>query len=168
MREEEILDTVKELIRTLPRFSDGRIDYSRSEFAPVITVFVRSGDKLLLLRRSDKVGSYQGKWNTVAGYLDEIKPVKDKVLEELEEEIGVEESDISSITYGEPWEFKDSSIGRTWLITPVLVELKRRPEVKLDWEHTEFRWIELSELSQFETVPNLDKSWKKVKKGIED
>lgn len=164
MRDGKILNTVKELSRTLPRFPDGRIDYSQSDFAPVITVFVKFGGKLLLLRRSHKVGSYQGKWNTVAGYLDEIKPVREKVLEELEEETGVKESDISSITFGKPWEFKDSEIGRTWLIHPVLVELKRKPEVKLDWEHTEFRWIEPSELNEFDTVPNLNKSWEKVSK----
>lgn len=162
MKEEEILNTIKELSKSLPRFPDGRINYSQSDFAPVITVFVKSGDQLLLLKRSNNVGSYQGKWNTVAGYLDEAKPLRDKVLEELEEEIGVEEKDISSITYGEPWEFRDTDIGRTWLISPVLVELKRKPEVKLDWEHTELNWIKPRELNGFDTVPNLDKSWKKV------
>ncbi|MFW6185723.1 MAG: NUDIX domain-containing protein [Halobacteriota archaeon] len=166
MREDKILDTVKELSKTLPRFSDGRVDYSQSDFAPVITVLVKFKGELLLLRRSSDVGSYQGKWNTVAGYLDEIKPLKNKVLEELEEEIGVEENDISSITFGEPWEFKDSNIGRTWLISPVLVELKRRPEVRLDWEHTEFKWIDPSRLNDFDTVPNLDISWKKVSEGL--
>ncbi|MFO7966163.1 MAG: NUDIX domain-containing protein [Archaeoglobaceae archaeon] len=167
MREEEILDSVKELSKNLPRFPDGRIDYSRSHIAPVITVFVKFGAQLLLLRRSHKVGSYQGKWNTVAGFVDEVKPVKDKVLEELEEEIGVEESDISSITYGELWKFEDPDVGKTWLITPVMVELKQIPEVKLDWEHTEFKWIKPSELNHFDTVPNLDKSWEKVNEVYE-
>ncbi len=165
MREDEILNTVKELIKSLPKFPDGRIDYSHSDLAPVITVFVKSGNQLLILRRSDKVGSYQGKWNTVAGYLDEVKPVRNKVLKELEEEIGVEEDEISSITYGEPWKFRDSEIGRTWLINPVMVELKQKPRIKLDWEHTEFKWIEPSELNDFATVPNLVKSWKKVSEG---
>lgn len=99
----------------------------------------------------------------MAGYLDEVKPVRDKVLKELEEEVGVEENDISSITFGETWEFRDPDIRKTWLIKPVLVELKRKPMVKLDWEHTEYKYIEPSELKSFDIVPNLEESWKKIK-----
>ena len=57
MNKQEIgaLEIVKELSKTLPRFPDGRIDYSNSDVAPVVTIFVEYGNKILLLRRSDKV-----------------------------------------------------------------------------------------------------------------
>ena len=54
-REEKILAIIKEFANKLPKFPDGRIDYSSSDIAPVITVFVKHKDKILLLKRSDKV-----------------------------------------------------------------------------------------------------------------
>jgi NADH pyrophosphatase NudC (nudix superfamily) len=129
--------------------------------APVITVFVKYKDKILLLKRSDKVSTYKGKWNTVAGYLDELRPVEEKIFEELKEEIGVEKDNISSIILSDPFEFKDERIAKEWIVTPALVEL-RRPEIKLNWEHTEYKWITPREIRNFETVPNLDQSLKKV------
>ena len=33
----------------------------------VVTVFLRTGGEVLLLRRSDEVGSYRGKWGALLG-----------------------------------------------------------------------------------------------------
>jgi len=158
MRGKSILEIVEGFSLRLPKFPDGRIDYSLSDVAPIVTVFVRYRDKILLLKRSDKVGTYRGKWNTVAGYLDDAKPVREKALEELREEIGVREEDISSMRFGEMLEFQDERIGRTWIVNPVLVELKKKPEIKLDWEHIEYKWIKPDELKNFDVTFNLDKS----------
>jgi len=46
-REEKILVTIKEFANKLPKFPDGRIDYSNSDIAPVITVFIKHKDKIL-------------------------------------------------------------------------------------------------------------------------
>lgn len=163
MNEQEIiLEKVKELGKNLPRFPDGRIDYSKSDVAPVITVFVRHKDKILLLKRSDRVKTYKGKWNTVAGYIDEMKPIKEKVLEELREEIGIDENVISRIKFGKPYEFEDKNINKSWIVLPVLVELNKEVEIRLDWEHTEHKWIKKEELVNFDTVPNLDRSLENV------
>lgn len=157
-REHKILKTIKGFAEKLPSFPDGRIDYSNSAIAPVITVFIKYKDKILLLKRSDKVRTYQGKWNTVAGYLDELKPIREKVLEEIKEEIGINEDNFLSIRIGEPYEFTDFEVNKTWVIHPILVELKYKPDIKLDWEHTEYKWIKPEELKEFEVVSNLDKS----------
>jgi hypothetical protein len=42
------------------------------------------------------------------------------------------------------------------------VELKNKPEIKLDWEHTEYKWIKPGEFKEFETVPKLDKSLENI------
>lgn len=74
----------------MPKFPDGRINYTDCFEAPVTTIFVFYRGKILLLRRSNKVAAYQGKWNVVAGYLDDPKvALKDKVIEEVTEELGV-------------------------------------------------------------------------------
>jgi ADP-ribose pyrophosphatase YjhB (NUDIX family) len=162
MNEKEILKIIKRFDEKLPKFPDGRINYSNSDAAPVITVFVKYDDKILLMKRSDKVSTYRGKWNPVAGYLDESKPIREKVLEEMREEIGVKENSIESIRIGKSYELTDTEINKTWITFPVLVELKNKPDIKLDWEHTEYRWIKPEELKNFDTIPKLVKSWENV------
>jgi len=146
----------------LPRFPDGRIDFSNSDKAPVLTCVVKYQDKILLLKRSNRVHTYQGKWHTVAGYLDEPKPIRQKALEELEEELDIHSKDVARFTAGEPYEFFDDGVTKSWIVHPVLVELKKNPVVTLDWEHTEFKWISPNEVSGYDTVPKLDESLKRV------
>ena len=157
-REQRIFETIEELARELPRFPDGRIDYSNSHVALTLTAFVKYEDKILLLKRSGKVRTYRRKWCAVTGYLDELKPISRKALEEVQEELGIRESSISSISIGKPYEFTDAELNITWVDHPILVELKNKPRVKLDWEHTEYRWIKPEEMKDFDTVPGLDKS----------
>ena len=163
MDEQKILETIKQFEK-LPKFPDGRINYSNSDIAPVITVFVKYKDKILILKRSNKVRVYQRKWNTVAGYLDELRPVRDKILEEIHEELGINEDNILSIHIGESYKFTDTKVNKTWIVHPVLVELKNRPSIKLDWEHTEYKWIKPGELKNFDIVPKLEESLKRALK----
>jgi len=164
MDEQKIFETIKEFAKKLPKFSDGRINYSSSDIAPVITVFVKYKNKILLLKRSNKVRVYQNKWNTVAGYLDELKPIREKVFEEIKEELGIDKSNVSTIIFGKTYEFIDNEVNKTWIVHPVLIELKSKPEIKLDWEHTEYKWIEPRELKKFDIVPKLEESLKRVLK----
>ncbi len=167
MEQEKILDLIKRFAEKLPRFPDGRIDYSNTDTAPVITVFIMYNNRILLLKRSDKVRTYKGKWNTVAGYLDEVKPLYEKILEELREEIGVREEDIESYHLGEPFSFLDKDIDKTWIVHPVCVVLKRKPVIKLDWEHTEYKWIKPSEIKNFDIVPNTEETLRRALETID-
>jgi len=164
MKEQKIFETIKEFSKKLPKFPDGRIDYSKSDIAPVITVFVKFKNKILILKRSDKIRVYPNKWNAVAGYLDELKPVREKVLEEIKEELGINKNNIFTIHFGRPYEFTDSKVNKTWIIHPVLVEFQEEPEIKLDWEHTDYRWIKPEELENFDIIPKLEESLKKALK----
>ncbi len=163
MDEQKMLETIKQFAEKLPKFPDGRINYSNSDTAPVITIFIKHQDKILLLKRSDKVRTYQEKWNTVAGYLDEIKPIQEKVLEEIREELGIErDNNILSIHLGESYQFTDTEVKKTWIVHPVLIKLRNKPEIKLDWEHTEYKWIKPEEIKNFESVSNLENSLEKI------
>ena len=155
-------DVIQEFLEKLPKFPDGRIDYSNSNKAPVLTCFVKYKEKILLLKRSDKVRAYQGLWNTVAGYLDEVKPIDIKAYEELNEELGISADNILKTKLGNPYEFYDKNIQKTWIIFSVLVELKNKPTIKLDWEHTEYKWIRPEQLNKYDIVPNLDVTLSKV------
>jgi len=153
---------LKELYDTLPKFPNGRINYKNASKAAVLTCFVEYQDKILLLKRSNKVGTYKELWNTVSGYLDELKSLKEKTNEELHEELGISENEIKDITFGDVYEFTDEDIKKTWIIHPVLVKLAKKPTLKIDWEHTEYIWIHPYEITDYTTVPNLDKTLHKI------
>ncbi len=153
---------LQEFSTKLPKFPDGRINYSNSDKAPVLICFVKYQDKVLLLKRSNKVRTYKGLWNSVTGYLDEFRPLEEKAKEELHEEVGITPSMIKHIKLGMPYELKDTSINKVWIIFPILVELNIKPTIKLDWEHAEHKWIYPSKLKDFDIVFGLDKTMARV------
>ena len=104
------------VLEKLPRFKDGRINYSNSNKAPVLMCFVKYKDEILILKRSDKVRVYKNKWNGVGGYLDDDKTVKEKALEEINEELGINKKDVLNIKTGEPYELNDKDVKKTWFI----------------------------------------------------
>lgn len=151
------------LFDNLPRFPDGRIDYRTANTALVLTCFVTHGDELLLLKRSDKVAAYQGKWNAVAGYIDEPKPFVDKVMEEVREELGIDHAYIDEFRVGIPHKIDDEELQKTWIIVPARIELSEKTKIKLDWEHTESKWIKQAELGAYDVVPGLQVSFEAVR-----
>lgn len=151
----EFLNFIKKLYNELPKFEDGRIDYTNAKEAAVLTIFLKHGDEILILKRSEEVGTYKNKWSTVTGYFDEIKSIEDKVFEELREEIGLKEKNIGKIIYGRIYKIEDKELNKKWIILPALIELKKKIKVKLDWEHASYRWIKIDELKSYDTVPNL-------------
>ena len=161
-QEIELMKTVENFAKKLPKFPDGRIDYSNSDSAAVITVFIKYKDEILILKRSDKVSTYQGRWNTVAGYLDELKPIYEKILEEINEEIGVKKENILSYKIGKSYTFKDIKVNKTWIVYPVIVELKNKPDIKLDWGHTEYKWIKPDELIKYKMVSKIEESLRRA------
>ncbi|MCK5212188.1 NUDIX domain-containing protein [Candidatus Parcubacteria bacterium] len=143
--------------KNLERFSDGRINYSGFDTAPIILCFVKHQDEILILKRSLMIANYPRTWNTVSGYIDEPVSLEAKAREELREEIGLDLSLIESIKVGKINTYFDKKINKTWIIYPIIVVLKARPKIQLDWEHSEYKWIKPKELKYYEIVPNLIK-----------
>jgi isopentenyldiphosphate isomerase len=153
--EKYYIDILTTFSAKLPKTPDGRIDYTYADKAAVLTIFIKHQQKILLLKRSDKVLTYKEKWNTVAGYLDEIAPIKNKIYEELEEELNIKTDNIALIRIGSHFEFFDSVISKTWIVFSVLVSLHQKPDIHLDWEHTNYQWIDPEDLDEYKTVPKL-------------
>jgi len=158
---EDIDELLKEF-ENLPRSPEGRIDYHQSNKALVMNCFVKYKDKVLILKRSNEVLNYKEQWNSIGGFIDEAKPIEKKVLEELKEEIGIEKDKILDIKVKDSWELFDPEINKTWIIFPVLVELKENPEIKLDWEHTEYKWIKPEEIMNYDIIYRLEDNLKRV------
>jgi len=82
------------------------------------------------------------------------------VKKEIKEELGIGSKNIYSFKIAKTYRFKDKKINKTWFVHPVLIELKNKPKIKLDWEHQKYQWIKPEELKKFDFVPNLDKPLK--------
>jgi 8-oxo-dGTP diphosphatase len=119
----------------------------------VVTCFLESEDKVLILRRSEQVGSYQGKWAGVSGYID--KTADEQALVEIEEETGLGVGDLKLIKRGKPLTIEDVTLGVKWVVHPYLFHIKNRDKIKTDWEHKETRWIDPGDIDNYQTVPKL-------------
>ena len=149
---------LKSLNKTLPHFDDGRINYKGASTAIVISCFVMKRSDILLLKRSNNVGTYKGKWGNVAGYVDEIIPLDQKVKKEIMEETGINSMDIVKIVQGMEFESNDILIGKRWLIIPFLALVSENVKIKLSSEHVKYEWVKPDNIISFDTVPDFTKS----------
>ena len=123
----------------------------------IVTSFIRNDDKLLILKRSDKVKSMKGLWAGISGIIEEDEEPLKRAKIEIFEEVGITEDKITLIKTIEEIRINSPQYkNHEWKIFPFLFESKN-PIVKLNWENSEFRWITIDDLDKYETVPSLQK-----------
>ncbi len=124
----------------------------------VVTCLLEHDGKILLLKRSNQVGTYRGLWGGVAGYVEELEDPYDTAIKEILEETGVDINSVELVRKGNPIEFSDTYDGTryNWIVYPFLFHLQAKELVHLDWEHEEYRWVHPSEVRKLVTVPGLD------------
>jgi 8-oxo-dGTP diphosphatase len=127
----------------------------------VVTCFVARGKEILLLRRSQQVGTYRGRWSGVSGYLETADP-EEQAWTELREEVGGTPDQLTLCQKGPPLLIKDETLGRTWRVHPFRFAAKDGFEPELDWENLEARWVTPDRLSVMSTVPGLSAAWERV------
>ncbi len=116
----------------------------------VVTVFLRNRGRYLIVRRSERVGSFQGKWSGISGYVEGDEDPRDRAVQEVHEETAIR--GIRFRAAGPTVTSRDGSIA--YVVHPYLFEARTR-KVRLDWENVERRWIRPDELEALETVPRL-------------
>lgn len=124
----------------------------------VVTCLLEHDGKVLLLKRSNLVGTYRGLWGGVAGYVEEDEDPYDTALKEISQETSVDLDAIILIKKGDPIEVLDSYEGKRydWIVHPFLFHVQEKVLVRIDWEHEEYRWVYPSEIKRLDTVPGLD------------
>lgn len=122
----------------------------------VSCVLFRNG-KILLLRRSEKVSTYKGFWGVIAGYVEEDEKPEETAYKEIREEVRIEKKDLRLLKRMKPVNVVDKYEGKrySWRIHPFLFELKRDVDVRIDWEHVDYKWIKPKNIVKFKTVPCL-------------
>lgn len=130
----------------------------------IVTCFLEHNHKILILKRSQKVSTYQGRWAGVSGYIETTD--HEQALIEIKEETGLDRGDVHLLKKGEPLEVIDGTIDRKWIIHPFLFHIEAPQKIKIDWEHKEARWINDAELTRYDTVPGLKETLDRVIDGL--
>src|SRR2546427_10709735 len=116
----------------------------------VVTAILRNRGRILIVRRSEEVGSFRGKWSAISGHIEGREDPKHRAIVEVREETG-----LRAITFrasGNPVLARDGTT--IYVVHPFLFDTPDR-RVRLDWENIEMRWVRPEELDRFETVPRL-------------
>ena len=123
----------------------------------IVTSFIKNGNKILILKRSDKVRSMRGLWSGVSGIIENDEESLNRAKIEIFEEVGIRKDKISLTKSVKKIKISSPQYeNHEWEVFSFLFETKET-KIKLNWENSEFRWINVNELKNYETVPNLDK-----------
>ena len=121
----------------------------------IITVFLEHDKKILILKRSQKVKTMKTKWGGISGYIEHEEPVK-RALKEIAEETGLKNKNVTLLRIGKPLEAVEYDKPEiTWIVHPFLFS-SNTDQIRIDWEHDEYRWINPKEIENYETVPRLE------------
>ena len=124
----------------------------------IVTSFIKNNDKVLILKRSDKVKSMKCLWAGVSGIIEknDTTPLERAKIE-IFEEAGINEKEIELLKSIEQIKIKSAQYkNHEWNIFPFLFSTKNS-KIKLNWENSEFQWIKPNEIKNYETVPELEK-----------
>ncbi|MDD5528729.1 MAG: NUDIX pyrophosphatase [bacterium] len=133
------------------------------EISNVVTCFLESEGKILILKRSNKVGTYQGKWAGVSGYMETTS--EQQALKEINEETSLTSEEVELLKKGQPVTIKDEELNKAWKIYPFIFRVKTPDKIKIDWEHTETKWIKPEDMDNYDTVPNLKETFQNISEG---
>ena len=123
----------------------------------IVTSFLKHNDKILILKRSNKVKTMKGLWAGVSGIIENNEPPIERAKIEIFEELGIGQQYIRLIKSAKELTIKSPQYDdHQWVIFPFLF-VTEKSEIKLNWENSEFRWISGNQLKEFHTVSNLEK-----------
>ena len=103
------------------------------------------------------------KWAGISGYIEYNERILKRAYKEINEETGLSSNEIEIIKTSEQLEIIDEELDTLWIIYPHLFKTTRT-NVKLDWEHDQYQWIEPTEITNYEGVPMLRETLQNVLK----
>jgi len=124
----------------------------------IVTSFVKDDNKILILKRSDKVKSMKCLWAGVSGIIEknDATPL-DRAKTEIFEETGINENEIELLKSSEQIKIESAQYrNHEWNIFPFLFKTNN-PKIKLNWENSDYDWIKPNQIKNYKTVPELDK-----------
>jgi len=123
----------------------------------IVTCILKKADKILILKRSNKVKSMKSLWAGISGIIEKNEMPLARAKIEIFEELGIKNEEIKLLKEAEKMRIVSPQYeNHEWEVFPFLFEIQES-EIKLNWENSEFKWINVEDISKYDTVPNLDK-----------
>ncbi len=117
----------------------------------VVTSFLEHDGKILILRRSDKVRTMKHQWAGISGYIESNETSLECAIKEIEEEVGLKKEDVKLVKAAEPLEVPDNERDILWIVNPHIFKTSNT-NIRLDWEHDQYKWIDPEEIANYDTV----------------
>ena len=123
----------------------------------IVTCFITDGNKILILKRSNKVKSMKGLWAGISGIIEKNESPLVRAKIEIFEELGINEQEIKLLKESEKMRIRSPQYeNHEWEVYPFLFEAEN-PKIKLNWENSDYKWISAEDISNYKTVPSLEK-----------
>src|SRR6187551_811602 len=129
------------------------IDSIQKKPSIVVTSVLKNQNKVLVLRRSMKVKTMQDKWAGVSGYLEKNEDLLSRALIEIYEETQINKDELILRKIFDQLNVQIHN-ELTIIIQPFCFVSNTR-NVVLDWEHSDYYWMNKKEMDNFEFVPRL-------------
>lgn len=122
-------------------------------------------ERMLLVQRSHKVGSYQEQWAGISGFLESGVTPDEQAYTEIREETSLQRDQVRMLKRGKVVEHIDEALGRHFYIHPFLFDVLTPESIQIDWEALTMRWIDPADLSSYPTVPKLQEVYEAAISG---
>jgi 8-oxo-dGTP diphosphatase len=126
-------------------------------YVAVIGIVKLDDDRILLLKRNARRRTSPNKWQTPSGFMNEGESAEEAVLREVKEETSLDGTIMKS---GSAFEVVDK--WARWVIVPFLISAKSDKVIIDTSEHSEFRWVDVDEVSSFECVGGINEDLRAV------
>lgn len=119
-----------------------------------VTCLITWNHLLLMLKRSEKVNINRGLWCGVAGRIEKGMTPEETAFKEILEETDLQKEQIELIGSAPPI-LIDIDPHNEAVVYPFLFRTDNQI-IKLDWEHTEYKWVKLNMIKSLKTVPRFN------------
>ncbi|MBU0707093.1 alpha/beta fold hydrolase [Patescibacteria group bacterium] len=140
--------------------------YLINKESSIVVVSIRHKDKILIMKRSKKIGQFPGYWHVVAGYDNDNKPLE-QAYKEIQEETGLKKNQLKLMVQGKKY-INHADGKHKWIVHPFMFETKSKT-IRLDWEHSDYRWIDPVVFHKYKHVTHMDRTikelWTSMKKN---
>lgn len=129
----------------------------------VVTCFLRYESEVLLLRRSDAVGTYSGQWGGVSGFAEGTPD--EAARWEISEEVGLLDA-VDFVRSADPIAVVDERRDTRWRVHPYLFDCASTA-VDSNEEIADYEWVQPPAIFERETVPSLWEAYRAVAPTVE-
>jgi 8-oxo-dGTP pyrophosphatase MutT (NUDIX family) len=99
----------------------------------------------------------KGLWSGISGIIENDEEPIERAKIEIFEEVGIQQEYITLIKSSKELNVESPQYkNHQWVIFPFFFKTDKS-DIKLNWENSEFRWIGIHQLKEFNTVPSLEK-----------